>query len=425
MTTQLDLFQTVPLDKLKVSPDNVRTDPGDVQDLAASIAAVGILEPLVVVATDDGFEVVAGSRRLAGARVAGLHDAPVIVRDLNDAQRIEASIVENLQRQELAPLDEARAYRRLVDLGWQQATIAERIAVSPAHVSRRLSLLKLPEPVLAKVQKGALPLEDAYALTQLVEHPKELDAVVKEKAKNDYVPTHRLVDRALRQIQIEAKRRPVIGKLKARGVRVLERTGLDYGKHKHMAGAASDGFGGTYTISLPTKEHAKAFPACHAAYVDEAGKIHYVCTNPATHSKSDAKAKGAKKTPVGPTKKQLQLKEAAQARRTAIAAWLKRAPSKDDRLAVLQGFVLDAPDMEEIACELVGVAVAEGKGNSYTAARTAFGAFAAEDPARAAVAVALAMFEDGAEWSGPSEAYAAILKQLGIEAVAKVAKTDA
>jgi ParB family chromosome partitioning protein len=105
----------VAVDSVAPSPENPRTSAGDVSELAASIQAVGIIEPLIVRSTgEDTYVLIAGERRLTAAKSVGLAEVPAIVRDLDDAKAYELSLIDNLHRQDLSALDEAQAYRRLI-----------------------------------------------------------------------------------------------------------------------------------------------------------------------------------------------------------------------------------------------------------------------------------------------------------------------
>src|SRR5438132_10566410 len=125
--------ETRPIDCLRPNPLNPRGElhPAGLQELADSIRAQGVLQPLLV--TPAGV-VVAGHRRLAAARLAGLSDVPVVARDLDRVQQQEIMLVENLQRQDLSPVEEARAYRRLLDAGHTIAQLARRTGVPSARI---------------------------------------------------------------------------------------------------------------------------------------------------------------------------------------------------------------------------------------------------------------------------------------------------
>lgn len=160
--------QSLALELLTPNPLNPRgeIDPASVEDLAASIAAQGILQPLLV--TPDGV-VVAGHRRRLAAIKAGLVEVPVLMRELTEAEQLEIMLVENIQREDLSPVQEARAYRRLVDSGMTQADVARRIGVNHARVQARLKLLELDDEVLERFHRLELPLVFAPVLLKVTE----------------------------------------------------------------------------------------------------------------------------------------------------------------------------------------------------------------------------------------------------------------
>jgi len=165
-----------PAAKLRPSPLNPRgeLDPAGIDELAASIAAHaaqgGILQPLLV--TPDG-TVVAGHRRLTAARRVGLLDVPVIVRSLTPIEELEVQLVENLQRSDLTPLEEARAYHHLLAAGATQATIARNVGVPANRVRERLALLDLDQRVQDRVHRGELPMRVALLLLPVRDHTRQ------------------------------------------------------------------------------------------------------------------------------------------------------------------------------------------------------------------------------------------------------------
>jgi ParB family chromosome partitioning protein len=133
--------------------------------LADSIARHGLLQPLVVRRTDAGYELIAGERRLRAASRAGLTEVPVVVRETALADRLELALIENLQRADLSPLEEAEAYRRLVDEhGLTQEEIARRVGKSRPAIANALRLLTLPDAVKTQVQSGELSAGHARAV---------------------------------------------------------------------------------------------------------------------------------------------------------------------------------------------------------------------------------------------------------------------
>ena len=160
----------VPLDLLEPSPfqPRVAVDPEALSELAASIRARGILQPLLVRPhpTDPPrFQIIAGERRWRAAALAGLHEVPALVRPLSDADAMAAALVENLQRQDLNPLEEAEGYNRLLDeFGLTQETLAAAVGKSRGHISNILRLLGLPDAVQAALRAGTITAGHARAL---------------------------------------------------------------------------------------------------------------------------------------------------------------------------------------------------------------------------------------------------------------------
>lgn len=170
-------FASLPIAQIKPSPANPRETLRDLDELRDSIAEHGIYEPLVVALADGYsldderpiFDLIMGHRRLAAADAAGLTGVPAIERpDLRTDRRARVGrLVENLQRSDLTPLEEARGIRELVDDGMKQKDVAVAISRHPAHVTKRLQLLTLPEKAQALVASGAISVEVAVDLAKL------------------------------------------------------------------------------------------------------------------------------------------------------------------------------------------------------------------------------------------------------------------
>jgi ParB family chromosome partitioning protein len=160
----------VPIEKLHPNRYQPRTSFNEeaIKDLAESIKARGILQPILVrpSSTREGdYEIVAGERRWRAAQRARLHMVPVLEKGLSDDESLEIAIVENVQRQDLSPVDEARGYRRLVDeFGHSQQEVADTVGKSRSHVANMMRLLSLPPKVQALLDDGALSMGHARAL---------------------------------------------------------------------------------------------------------------------------------------------------------------------------------------------------------------------------------------------------------------------
>ncbi|MFB3051980.1 MAG: ParB/RepB/Spo0J family partition protein [Acidimicrobiia bacterium] len=160
----------VPVDQIEPNPDQPRSrfDDTTLDELSASIKEVGILQPIVVTQTDTGYTLVAGERRWRAAKRAGLDTIPAVARGTSGDSTLVESLVENLQRQDLTPLEEAHAYRQLLeDIGMTQEQIADRVGKSRPAVSNTLRLLQLPGPVQVMVDAGHLSAGAARALLGL------------------------------------------------------------------------------------------------------------------------------------------------------------------------------------------------------------------------------------------------------------------
>jgi len=136
-----------------------------IAELAESIRQKGILQPLLVRRSDGGFELIAGERRLRAAQRLGMEQVPVLVRDASDGEMLEMALIENTQREDLNPLEEARAYRRLVEeFQLTQEDIAARVGKDRSTIANTMRLLQLPPEVRAQIERGALSAGHARAL---------------------------------------------------------------------------------------------------------------------------------------------------------------------------------------------------------------------------------------------------------------------
>ena len=142
-----------------------RFDEAALEELAASIAARGVIQPIIVTANGEGrFQLVAGERRWRAAGLAGLHEVPVVVREASEQERLELAIIENLQREDLNPIEEARALDNLMEVaGYTHEQLATRLGKDRSTISNALRLLKLPTQVQDLVQDGALSMGHARA----------------------------------------------------------------------------------------------------------------------------------------------------------------------------------------------------------------------------------------------------------------------
>lgn len=161
----------IPVEKIRRGPWQPRRhmDPVRLDELADSIKARGIVQPIVVKQADDGnYEIIAGERRWRAAQVAGLDAVPAIVREVPDSAALAIALIENIQREDLNPVEEARAIARLIEEHeMTHQVVADSIGRSRSAVSNLLRLLELSEPVLARLEAGELDMGHARALRAL------------------------------------------------------------------------------------------------------------------------------------------------------------------------------------------------------------------------------------------------------------------
>ncbi len=140
-------------------------DPDELAQLSESIRTQGIIQPLLVCKADVGYELVAGERRLRAAKMAGLETVPVVIKEVTDGQMLEMSIVENIQRENLNPIEESEAYHRLIEeFGLTQEQAAQRVGKSRSAVANFLRLRQLPDPIRESIIDGQLSMGHARAI---------------------------------------------------------------------------------------------------------------------------------------------------------------------------------------------------------------------------------------------------------------------
>lgn len=179
--------QRLPIEKISPNPDQPRRTfvEADLADLTASIAEKGVIQPLIVrvdPADANRFQIVAGERRWRAAQRARLHELPVVVRSFTDVEVLEIAIIENIQRADLNPIEEARGYRQLMEkFGHTQEKLASALGKSRSHIANLLRLLSLPTEVLDMVVDGALTAGHARALVTMADPLPLARAIVDQK----------------------------------------------------------------------------------------------------------------------------------------------------------------------------------------------------------------------------------------------------
>lgn len=169
----------IAVERIAPSPFQPRRtfDEAKIDELAASIRIQGIIQPIVVRPHGDGFELIAGERRWRAAMKAGLTRVPVVIRAASDHEALQLALVENLQREDLNPIEEAAGYRRLQEeFHWSQEEMAEKVGKSRPAVANSLRLLTLPSEVQQEVTAGRLPAGQARALLGLHTEPLIISA---------------------------------------------------------------------------------------------------------------------------------------------------------------------------------------------------------------------------------------------------------
>ena len=159
-------------------------DEEKLQELADSIKEHGLFTPVLVRKVFDGYELVAGERRTKAAEIAGLTEIPAIIVDLDDDQMMEISLLENIQRENLTAIEEAKAYKNLIDKrGYTQEELGKRVSKSREHVANTLRLLSLPDKVQKLVENGTLSAGKARPLITV--DPKDIDKLVDKVVKEN------------------------------------------------------------------------------------------------------------------------------------------------------------------------------------------------------------------------------------------------
>lgn len=170
-----DFSNEVNIGLIDINPHQPRRDFDDVkiEELAASIKKHGILQPLVVTQKGKRYELIAGERRLRAAKIAGLKKVPIIVRDVDEHQKLELAIIENVQRKNLNPIEEAVSYKKLIDdFGFTQEKIAETVGKSRSLIANKIRLLSLPSDIRRALKDGEITEGHAKALLAIKDDKK-------------------------------------------------------------------------------------------------------------------------------------------------------------------------------------------------------------------------------------------------------------
>ena len=182
-TAENSPYKLLPIYKVEPNPDQPRRDfdEEELQALSESIAEHGIIQPLTVRETAGGYyQIIAGERRWRAARMAGLSEVPAVIMEADDRKAMELALIENLQRQDLNPVEEALGYQSLMtEYGLTQEEASQRVGKSRSAVANALRLLNLPDALLLKVREGALTPGHARAILSIKTEKKQLEAAQK------------------------------------------------------------------------------------------------------------------------------------------------------------------------------------------------------------------------------------------------------
>ena len=224
------------LSEIEPNPDQPRRDfdPESLSQLAESIATHGLIQPIVVRSTGSGefYEIIAGERRWRASKMAGLTEVPVIIMELDDQKAAQVAIIENVQREDLNAIEEAAAYRSLIeDYGMTQEELSRQIGKSRPAVANILRLLELPDEVMALVKEGALSAGHARTLLGLKNSTRIIGAANTVVAKNLSVRETEALVKKLNRIEKEindpkpAKDEPIVDYSKELAKKMTEKLG--------------------------------------------------------------------------------------------------------------------------------------------------------------------------------------------------------
>lgn len=205
-------YTELEVDALRPSPlqPRMRFDEKGIEELAQSIRKAGVLQPIIVIPEGEQFRILIGERRWRAAQKAGLRKVPVLIRNIPKEQQLEVSLVENLQREELNPIEIARAYERLTEeLGYTQEEVGEKVGKDRASVANFLRLLKLPSEIQESIQDGKISMGHAKILLSVEDSKAQLDLVKRIVQKGLSVrATENLVAKFNKQLSPSRKRNP-------------------------------------------------------------------------------------------------------------------------------------------------------------------------------------------------------------------------
>lgn len=264
-------LRAIPLRLIERSPHNPRRDESPSPEMVDSVRQHGILQPILVrpiADGDDGYQLIAGHRRLSAAEAAGLDVIPAIIRAEAELEALELTLIENLHRADLSPLEEAEGFKALADLGLTQKEIAEKVNVSQPLVSKRLGLLRLPEVAKQELDSGGITIEQATAMAVLT--PEKIEQILKPAGASN---REWAIRRAVQDHQHEKARAKKIDELTKAGITVIDDAPSWHRDEPPIRLAL---------LSLPADLDHSTQP-CHAVWVTTDGRTVEACTKPDRH----------------------------------------------------------------------------------------------------------------------------------------------
>jgi ParB family transcriptional regulator, chromosome partitioning protein len=202
----------IPIDRIQPNPRQPRKrfDDAALTELTDSIRASGVLQPIVVRRLGDGYELIAGERRLRASRLAGLTTIPAVVREVTNAESLELALVENLLREDLNPIEAAEGYRQLLaDFGWTQEQLGQRIGKDRSSIANALRLLRLPEAIQDDLRSSRLTMGHAVLLMSLTTVDEQMKLRERILAHSWSVRTTEAEVKTRRAVSVKPARRSV------------------------------------------------------------------------------------------------------------------------------------------------------------------------------------------------------------------------
>ena len=198
-TFEKEVYESTPKDEIiEVSLDELRPNPYQprkvfdqeaLEELSSSIREHGVFQPIIIKKSIKGYEIIAGERRVRASKLAGKETIPAIIRDFTDEQMMEISLLENLQRENLNPIEEAQAYKSMLDkLGITQEELSNKVGKSRSHITNIIGILRLPEEVQKMIAQEKLTMSHAKLLSKLENEEDILEMA--DRIVNQKLPVH-------------------------------------------------------------------------------------------------------------------------------------------------------------------------------------------------------------------------------------------